>query len=70
MKAKKVAKSCAATFRDCNSKATKSFVYSMAAVPTCGGWAIYCFGLAVLQYNDARGECKDAVFECLGIIES
>jgi hypothetical protein len=60
---------CAATFRGCTSRAKKAFLYSMAAVPTCGAWAGYCFGLSVLQYNDARGECKDEVFDCLGIKE-
>lgn len=58
---------CASDFSRCNSKATKSFMYAIASIPTCGGWAGYCFGLAVLQYNDARGDCKEEVFECLGI---
>jgi hypothetical protein len=69
LEAKKLAKGCAETFSDCNSNANKSFMYSMAAVPTCGAWAGYCFGLAVVQYNDSRGDCKSNVLKCLKITE-
>lgn len=60
-------KSCATDFSACNSKATKAFVYQSAAIPACGALAGYCFALAVIQYSDSRGDCKEAVYECLGI---
>lgn len=60
-------KTCATEFRKCNRKATRTFLYSLAMVPTCGVYAGYCFGVAVLSYNSDRGDCKDDVLECLGI---
>lgn len=70
LKIKKMDLDCAETFSDCNNKATRAFVYALAAVPTCGLRMGYCFGLAILAYNDARGDCKVEVFNCLGITES
>lgn len=70
LKIKKLDTGCAENFNVCNKKATEAFMYAMAAVPTCGIRMGYCFGLAILQYNDARGDCKVEVFNCLGISES
>lgn len=64
-----ITNSCSSDFSACNSRANKSFLYAAAALPTCGPLAGYCFALAVLQYNDSRGECKRAVYKCLGIEE-
>jgi hypothetical protein len=70
LKLKKLDTGCAEAFSECNKKATEAFIFSMAAVPTCGIRMGYCFGLAILQYNNARGDCKVEVFNCLGITES
>lgn len=57
---------CIDDYRKCVTRARRTFLYAIAAVPLCGPGADFCFVLAVGMYNSDRGDCIEDLNDCVG----